>query len=152
MERGLLLTLVILILGIAVKSNSLIVASGFIILIKLIKLQNFLPLLEEKGVDIGLIFLTLAILAPLAMDKISLEDLGLTFRSLPGILALCGGIIATRLNGMGLNLLKSEPQVIIGLLVGSIIGIVALKGIPVGPLMPGGVAALLLYLIKLFSK
>jgi uncharacterized membrane protein (DUF441 family) len=53
---------------------------------------------------------------------------------------------------MGLNLLESRPQVILGLVIGSIIGIVFFKGIPVGPLMAGGVAAFFLYVIELFAR
>jgi len=66
------------------------------------------------------------------------------FTSLPGILAIIGGMLATYMNGKGLDLLKMDPQLIIGLVIGSIIGIVMLRGIPVGPLMAAGITAFLL--------
>ena len=94
----------------------------------------------------------IAVLVPIAVDRVDTNDIMRTFSSLPGILAIAGGIIATRLNGMGLNLLESQPQIILGLVIGSIIGIVFLKGVPVGPLMAGGVTAFFLALISLFSK
>ncbi|MGI6097636.1 MAG: DUF441 domain-containing protein [Dethiobacteria bacterium] len=152
MDRGLLIIMLLFFLGLVIESNSLFVGAGIIMLLKLFHLDDLLPLFESKGVEIGLIFLMLAILTPLARDQISFRDLSLTFRSLPGLLALFGGIVATRLNGMGLELLQKEPQIIVGLIIGSIIGIVALGGIPVGPLMPGGIAAFLLFLIKFFSR
>lgn len=47
----------------------------------------------------------------------------------------------------GLELLKLDPQLIVGLVIGSIFGIVFMKGIPVGPLMAAGITA---FLLKLF--
>lgn len=147
---GLIFIAVIFILGWAARSNSLTIAAGILLLLKLLGIRSLLPLLEERGVEVGLFFLMTAVLVPLALERVGLKEISLTFCSLPGILAIAGGIIATKLNGMGLNLLESQPQIILGLVIGSIIGIVFLKGVPVGPLMAGGVAALFLYLFNLF--
>ena len=57
-------------------------------------------------------------------------------------------MLATYMNGKGLDLLKMDPQLIIGLVIGSIVGIVMLRGIPVGPLMAAGITA---FLLKLFT-
>ncbi len=149
---GYIFILIIFFLGLAAGSDSLTLAAGMLLLIKILNLQSLLPILEERGVEIGLLFLMIAVLIPLLMDRIRLKDLLTTFSSLPGLLAIAGGIAATRLNGMGLSLLETQPQVILGLVIGSIIGIVFLKGVPVGPLMAGGMTALFLYLIELFSR
>ena len=37
------------------------------------------------------------------------------------------------MNGKGLDLLKVDPQLIVGLVIGSIFGILFMRGIPVGP-------------------
>ncbi len=150
--NGFIFTILIFVLGLIARNNSLTIAAGIILLIKLLKIKSMLPLLEERGVELGLLFLMIAVLVPLALERVGTKEVILTFSSLPGILAIAGGIIATRLNGMGLNLLESQPQIILGLVIGSIIGIVFLKGVPVGPLMAGGVAALFLYLIEIFSR
>jgi uncharacterized membrane protein (DUF441 family) len=147
-----MLIITIFILGLVARSNSLTIAAGLLLLIKLLRIRSLLPLLEERGVELGLLFLMIAVLVPLALERVGIKEILLTFSSLSGILAIAGGIIATRLNGMGLNLLESQPQIILGLVIGSIIGIVFLKGVPVGPLMAGGVAAFFLYLIELFSR
>jgi uncharacterized membrane protein (DUF441 family) len=52
------------------------------------------------------------------------------------------------MNGKGLDLLKVDPELIVALVIGSIFGIVFLRGIPVGPLMAAGITAMLL---KMFS-
>ncbi len=149
--NGFFFILVIFVLGLAARSSSLVMASGLLLLIKLLRINSILPLLEERGVEIGLLFLMLAVLVPVALDRIGPGEIMDTFKSLPGLLAIAGGIIATRLNFMGINLLESHPQVILGLVLGSIIGIVFLKGVPVGPLMAGGLAAFFLYLIELLK-
>ncbi|HAA33820.1 MAG TPA: DUF441 domain-containing protein [Firmicutes bacterium] len=150
--NGFIFITVIFILGLLARSSSLTLAAGLLLLIKVLGIRSLLPLLEERGVELGLLFLMIAVLVPLALERVGGREILLTFSSLPGILAIAGGIIATRLNGMGLNLLESRPQVILGLVIGSIIGIVFFKGIPVGPLMAGGVAAFFLYVIELFAR
>jgi uncharacterized membrane protein (DUF441 family) len=74
------------------------------------------------------------------------------FTSWQGILALAGGIAATYMNGKGLDLLKMDPQLIVGMVIGSIFGILFLKGIPVGPLMAAGITALLLKMFQMWTQ
>src|SRR6185312_9132545 len=88
--------------------------------------------------------LTFSVLVPFASERISSKDMLSVVTSWPGILALTGGAIATYVNGKGLEMLRLDPQLIVGLVVGSIFGIVFLRGIPVGPLMAAGITALLL--------
>lgn len=122
--NGLIFILIIFILGLAAKSNSITIAAGILLLMKLFGVKSLLPLLEERGIEIGLLFLMIAVLIPIAIDRVGVNEFMLTFTSLPGILAIAGGIIATRLNGMGLTLLERQPQIILGVVIGSIIGIV----------------------------
>lgn len=150
--KGLTFIFIIFILGLVARSSSLSMAAGILLLIELLKIKSLLPLLEEQGVEVGLLFLMMAVLVPVAVGKVGVKEVFSTFSSHSGILAIAGGIIATRLNGMGLNLLETQPQVILGLVIGSIIGIVFLKGVPVGPLMAGGIAAFFLYLLELFYR
>ena len=149
---GFIFILLIFILGLIARSGSLSLAAGFLLLIKLCNIKSLLPFLEERGLELGLFFLMIAVLVPIALERAGLQEIIMTFSSLPGILAIAGGIIATRLNGMGLTLLDSQPQIILGLVIGSIIGIIFFRGVPVGPLMAGGVTAFFLYLLKLFYR
>ncbi|HBR23969.1 MAG TPA: DUF441 domain-containing protein, partial [Firmicutes bacterium] len=52
----------------------------------------------------------------------------------------------------GVNLLETNPQIAGGLVIGSILGVLLLKGIPIGPLAAAGMAAMLLKLISLWRK
>ena len=150
--NGIIFILIIFILGLAARSSALTMAAGLLLLLQILNIKSLLPILEERGVEMGLLFLMIAVLVPVALGRVGTKEILLTFCSLPGLLAIAGGVIATRLNGMGLTLLESQPQVILGLVIGSIIGIVFLKGVPVGPLMAGGIAAFFLYIIQLFGR
>jgi uncharacterized membrane protein (DUF441 family) len=102
--------------------------------------------------ELGLLFLTIAVLVPFASGRVTPKDMWAVFTSWQGILALAGGIAATYMNGKGLDLLKMDPQLIVGMVIGSIFGILFLKGIPVGPLMAAGITALLLKMFQMWTQ
>lgn len=153
--NGDFLLVILIIIGLIGRSNIITTAACMLLAIKLIHLDRYLPAIERRGLDLGLLFLTMAVLVPFASDRISSKDILSIFTSWPGIIALTGGAIATYMNGKGLDLLKIDPQIIVGLVIGSILGIVFLRGIPVGPLMAAGITALLLkiskYIFQLFN-
>ena len=139
--NGQIFLIVLIIIGLVGRSNIIATAASFLLILKLIHLERFFPTVERRGLEFGLLFLTMAVLVPFAAGKISWKDVLSMFTTLPGILAILGGAIATYMNGKGLDLLKVDPQMIIGLVVGSIFGIIFLRGIPVGPLMAAGITA-----------
>ena len=63
-----------------------------------------------------------------------------------------GGCLATYMNGDGLRMLQYQPEIMVGLVIGSILGIVLFKGIPVGPLMAAGLTAVFLKIFRLLIK
>ncbi|MCL6588434.1 MAG: DUF441 domain-containing protein [Firmicutes bacterium] len=131
-------------------NNSLVAASaGSLLVLKLIKLRTILMLLEHRALDMGLIFLLVAVLLPFARDQVGVNDIWLTFRSTRGIIAIIGGIAAAYLCGQGLMLLRVQPEVVVGLVIGTIIGVSVLKGIPVGPLAAAGITAILLNILRI---
>lgn len=95
--------------------------------------------------------MTISVLVPFASEKISWKDVTPLFTTVVGLTALAGGAIATWMNGKGLDLLRAEPHMIVGLVIGSIIGIVFFRGIPVGPLMAAGITAFVLKLWEWFG-
>lgn len=138
----------LIIIGLIGRSPIITTAACLLLVIKLIHLERYLPALERRGLELGLLFLTVSVLVPFATERIAWKDITGVFLSPVGLLALTGGALATWMNGRGLALLKMDPQLIVGLVLGSIIGIVVLRGIPVGPLMAAGITA---FLLKLFT-
>lgn len=144
MPGGSLLLIGVMVLGIIARSPLTFFSAAAILLFHHIGWSSALDWLERRGVESGLMLLMLAMLAPFASEKINSKDILSAFFTGPGILALLGGLIATHLNGRGIDLLQADPQLIVGMIVGSLLGIFFFGGVPVGPLMAGGLTALFL--------
>lgn len=143
--------LLLLLLGLAARSNLVAASAAILLVIRFTKVTFLYTVLERRGVEVGLLFLMLAMLVPFAMGKVNLKEVGRSFLTLPGILAVLGGAVATHLNGRGLHMLDHNSHLMIGLIVGSILGIVIWGGIPVGPLMAAGVTYLMLEVVVWLS-
>jgi uncharacterized membrane protein (DUF441 family) len=146
--NGELLLVILIIIGLVGRSHIITTAACILLIVKLVSLDRYLPMIERRGLEFGLLFLTMGVLVPFASERISTKEIITVFTSAPGILALAGGALATYMNGKGLDLLKVDPELIVGLVIGSILGILFMRGIPVGPLMAAGITA---FLLKLFS-
>ncbi|MZP29635.1 DUF441 family protein [Heliobacterium undosum] len=152
MRGGTVLLILILLLGVIARSPMTVLAAASILVLSYLGWGGLLEWIEQNGVDMGLVMLTLAMLAPFATGKVGVREVLLSFASLPGIIALIGGVLATNLNKRGIDLLSGEPQIIVGMIVGSLVGIVLFGGVPVGPLMAGGLTALFLQIYWWLSK
>ena len=106
-------------------------------------LTKYIPFMEKHGLTIGIIILTIGVLAPIVSGKIQLPD----FKALlhwKMLLAISIGVLVAWFGGQGVDLLGTQPILITGLLIGTIIGVAFLKGIPVGPLIAAGILSLLI--------
>ncbi|MDN5294252.1 MAG: hypothetical protein PWQ31_1557 [Eubacteriales bacterium] len=147
-------TILILLIAAGILGNSkmLATAASLLLILKIAGLSQAFSVLEEYGIDLGLLFLLLAVIAPFAAGHISPREIFSSLCSVAGILAVIGGILATHLNGRGLELLKANPELMIGIVIGSLAGIVFFQGIPVGPLMAAGIMAFFWELYRLLKN
>lgn len=143
-----LILVMLMILGVAAKNQLIVASAGVLVILSYTNLQAVFPALEQRGTDLGLIFLLIAVLTPFASGRIGWSHILNTFTSVTGLAAVAGGIMAAVLSGRGIVLLQVRPEVIVGLVLGSIIGVILFKGIPVGPLAAAGFAAVLLRLLE----
>lgn len=132
----------LLLIGIIARSNLIATAACLLLILRFTNMRFVFPLLERRGLELGLLFLILSILVPLANGRVSEQDIIYNMTSLPGLLAIAGGALATYLNTIGIRLMKIDPEIVFGLVIGSIFGIIFLHGVPVGPLMAAALAAL----------
>lgn len=148
-HAGVSMLVVLLIIGILAQSNLIAIAACVLLILKFSRLNIIFPLLERRGLEVGLLFLLLSILVPIAQGVVTEKDLIYNMTSLPGIMAVIGGALATHMNSEGIRLLGARPEIIFGLVIGSIFGIVFFHGVPVGPLMAAGIAALYLEMVHM---
>ncbi len=142
---------ILIVIGLVGRSPIIATAASILLVLKLTSLERFFPAVERRGLELGLLFLTISVLVPFANEKVTWKDITPLFTTLIGVFALAGGALATYMNGKGLDVLRTEPRIIVGLVIGSIIGIVFLRGIPVGPLMAAGITAFLMKVYEWFG-
>lgn len=148
---GEMMLVILIVIGLLGRSPIIATAASILLILKLTSLERFFPTVERRGLELGVLFLMMSVLVPFASGKIQWKDFAPLFTTLPGLLALLGGAIATYMNGKGLELLKMDPSMIIGLVIGSIFGILFFQGIPVGPLMAAGITALFIQILRSFG-
>jgi uncharacterized membrane protein (DUF441 family) len=144
MDMTNLILLLLLAIGVIGNNHSVSIAVAFLLLIRLLHLERILPSLEQHGLNIGVIILTIGVLAPLASGKIGTEQIIKTFTSPTALVAIAVGTFVSFAAGRGIPLMSGNPLIVTGLMVGTILGVALFRGVPTGPLIAAGLMALLL--------
>jgi uncharacterized membrane protein (DUF441 family) len=150
---GIWVLVAISLLGIISKNSTVWIASTFLLFISLLSIkaspaQALLQWLEAKGLYIGIIILTIGVLSTIGLGKISWTDIWNTAKSYTGLASIAVGMFVAYLGGKGAHLLTTKPDVITGLLIGTIIGVAVFRGVPVGPLIAAGILAVVSSALK----
>jgi uncharacterized membrane protein (DUF441 family) len=144
MDMTSLLLLGLAALGIISSNSPVTIAMVGLLLLRVLGLQQAFPWLEKYGLTIGIVILTIGVMTPLASGKISLQMIGHSFLHWKSLAAILIGILVAYLGGRGAVLMGSQPTIVAGLLIGTVIGVAFFKGVPVGPLIAAGILSLLI--------
>lgn len=125
------------------KNNLLGAAAAIVLFLDLMNLKRFLPLLQTRGLEAGLLLLTTALMVPFANGQVSLKSLSTALLSPVGILSIVGGLMGGYLNSQGLEFVAAEPSIIPGIVIGVMLSVAFFGGVSVGPVMAAGITALL---------
>lgn len=143
--------LLILFMGFLSKNNSLMVAVGFLLLLKIVGLDSkVFSYLQSKGINWGVTVITIAVLAPIAAGEIGFRDLSSSFKSPYAWIALISGVAVAMLAKGGVSLLADDPHITTALVMGTIIAVALFKGVAVGPLIGAGIAYMAMKMFELF--
>ena len=134
---------VLIFLGVVGNNSSITIAATVLLLMQQTFLAKYLPYMEKYGLNIGIIILTVGVLAPIISGKIQLPGF-VALLNWKMLLAIAIGILVAWFGGRGVGLLGTQPALITGLLIGTIIGVSFFGGIPVGPLIAAGILSLML--------
>lgn len=149
MESWLFLGLILLV-AIFGKNISLIIAKGVVMVLKLLPFTTkWLPVIQAKGINWGVTVISVAILIPIATGQIGFKDLWQTFKTPAGWIAVAAGIAVAILSRYGVDQLAAVPQVTVALVLGTIIGVVAFKGVAAGPVIASGMTFVVVSLLNL---
>lgn len=143
LDASLIVLIILLACGVFSQNHTISIATGFLILVKILPIQHLIfPYLQQYGVSIGILILTVGVLTPIATGKISGEMILKSFMSWQSLLAIAVGLLVAWLGGRGVQLMSSQPNVVAGLLIGTVAGVAFLRGVPVGPLVAAGIFSL----------
>ena len=134
---------VLIFLGVVGNNSSITIAATVLLLMQQTFLAKYLPYMEKYGLNLGIIILTVGVLAPIISGKIQLPSF-IALLNWKMLLAIAIGILVAWFGGRGVGLLGTQPALITGLLIGTIIGVSFFGGIPVGPLIAAGILSLML--------
>ena len=139
LDLNLIVLLVLLACGIFSHNSAVTIAAAVLIVLKITPLSSLLPYVQAHGLNIGIIILTIGVLTPIASGKISGESILKSFLSWKSLLAITIGVFVAWLGGRGVKLMSNQPDVVAGLLLGTVAGVAVLRGVPVGPLIAAGI-------------
>ncbi|SDD49364.1 DUF441 domain-containing protein [Sporomusa acidovorans] len=143
--------LVLLLLSVLGNNQSVAIAAGLLLILKLLGLNALFPIIESKGISIGITILTFAILAPLATGRITLGNILSAFKSPITLIALASGIFVAWTAGRGLLFINASPEIVTSLVLGTVFGVCFLQGIAIGPLIAGGLVSLVVAFTNLIK-
>lgn len=145
--EGTFILLVILGAGVVGGNELVTVSAAVTLILQLTGMTEVFHFLDRHGVEVGVIFLMLGLLLPFATERIHLGQTVKDLFSPSGLLAVLVGTAAAYFAAEGVVMLQSHPQMLIGLVIGSVIGVSYFGGIPAGPLVAAGIVALLYKLL-----
>ncbi|WP_027398871.1 DUF441 domain-containing protein [Anaerovorax odorimutans] len=154
MSSNIILLLVFAIATIG-KANSVAIATGALLIIKLVGIDKFVyPYIEKNGLTFGLILLIAAIMIPIANGSISVENIKNIFTSWIGIVALILSFLTSYLSGQGLGYLtvQGHGDVMPAIIIGAVAAAALLGGVPVGPLITSGILVLIVKFVEIINK
>ncbi|MDL6711790.1 DUF441 domain-containing protein [Escherichia coli] len=125
-------------LGFISHNTTVAVSILVLIIVRVTPLSTFFPWIEKQ-----IIILTIGVMAPIASGTLPPSTLIHSFLNWKSLVAIAVGVIVSWLGGRGVTLMGSQPQLVAGLLVGTVLGVALFRGVPVGPLIAAGLVSLI---------
>ena len=70
-----LLLVFLIVLGLMSQNSAITISAAVLLIMQQTLLSKYIPILEQYGIKIGIVILTIGVLAPLVSGKIQLPDL-----------------------------------------------------------------------------
>lgn len=138
-----LLLVVLIALGVLGNNSSITISATVLLLMQQTFLSKYILFLEKNGLTIGVIILTIGVLAPLVTGKVPLPSLS-ALLNWKMFAAIAVGALVAWLAGRGIPVMRDQAVLLTGLMIGTVLGVAFLGGIPVGPLIAAGILSLVI--------
>jgi len=144
LDLNLIVLIVLLACGVFSHNTAVTIAAAVLIVFRITPLSEYFPLLQQHGLNIGIIILTIGVLTPIASGKIPGDEILKSFLNWKSLFAIAIGVFVAWLGGRGVQLMSNQPNIVAGLLIGTVAGVALLRGVPVGPLIAAGILSLII--------
>ncbi|WNF39068.1 DUF441 domain-containing protein [Bacillaceae bacterium IKA-2] len=145
--------LIVLLIGIIAKNQSLIIAIVVLLAIKWFGVgDKIFPILQQKGINIGVTIITITVLVPIVTGQIGFRELTEAVKSTYAWIALGSGILVAIIAANGIELLQTDPHITVALVFGTILAVALFNGVAVGPLIGAGIAYFAMRIWGFFSS
>lgn len=140
----------LLIAGVSAIYKDYLLASAALLLL----LVAFLPYksisitLQKASFPIGIFFLMLFLLFPLIQTKLDMLEIIKNLGTPLGIIAILAGFFISYIGGKGLHILPSQPVILFGVLIGTLVAVLFFRGLPAGLIIAAGIVALSQYFVS----
>ena len=161
-DPTLLILLALAALGFVSHNTTVAISILVLIIVRVTPLNTFFPWIEKQGLTIGIIILTIGVMAPIASGTLPASTLLHSFVNWKSLVAIAVGVFVSWLGGRGVTLMSSQPSLVAGLLgmlpdderipdsfslaqqagLGTVLGVALFRGVPVGPLIAAGLVSL----------
>ncbi|MBB5172721.1 DUF441 domain-containing protein [Texcoconibacillus texcoconensis] len=148
-----LFMLILLAVGLVAKNQALIIAVLSLLVIKWLGIgDKAFPFIQDKGIQIGVTIITVAVLVPIVTGEIGFKQLTEALKSSYAWVALLSGIFVAVIASHGIDLLKTDPHITTALVFGTILAVALFNGVAVGPLIGAGIAYLAMRIAEIFTS
>lgn len=148
MSEGTVVLVVVLALGVVARNVVVAGAACILLLLKLGHVDFAMTWLVRYGLSAGYVFLILAVLVPVALDQLSWRQFARDLVGVAGMTAVLVSAIGSWVATHGVRYMDGNPQILVPLVVGTIVGTALLRGVPTGPLIAAGVTALVVRFVR----
>jgi uncharacterized membrane protein (DUF441 family) len=150
-NQAYLFLVLLLAIGFVAKNQSLMIAVGILLLIKIVGVDGkVFSTIQSKGINWGVTVITIAVLAPIASGQIGFKDLIDSLKSPYAWIALGAGMLVALIAKNGIQLLSTDPQITTALVIGTILAVSLFRGVAVGPLIGAGIAYMAMRVVGFF--
>jgi uncharacterized membrane protein (DUF441 family) len=116
----------------------LAVAALVLLLFQGIDFRPGLAMIQKYSFQIGIFFLMMYLLFPLTVEKSHYSEWIKELFSPVGIFAVIAGMLISYIGGRGVGILPSQPVILFGVILGTLIAVLFFRGLPAGIIIAAG--------------
>ncbi len=138
---------VVLVLSIFTKNRAMVIGTAVMLVLKFFKADKPIEYIAKNGISWGIILITMGFLAPIVLERYTLNDMKTIFLKLDGIVGFFAGISVALLGAKGIEIGPINTNLTLGVIVGTFVAVAFFKGTPVGPLIGSGIGYVFIFLL-----